>query len=213
MKDSLQTTDINIRFYKIFKSTGLTQKIFGELVGLSQNQVSNIISGNRRITPMLAELLKTKLKINPKWLIENKNPMYIEKPTPEILIIPLFNNIPEGHWREWIDSSKMHMADSWITLPEELKGENYIALRVEDDSMEPLLHMGELFIIDLNKKNRDGLLVVRHHWGHKIRIVYKKSSRKYNLYPLKSKYKVEEITADKNTYFYVPVKVISVRDL
>ena len=37
--------------------------------------------------------------------------MYIEKPTQEIPLIPLLNNIPKGPWREWIDSSKMQIAD------------------------------------------------------------------------------------------------------
>ena len=203
----------NQRFNKIFDSCGLTQKAFGEILGRSHNQISTLINGKSKITSDVIQLLKYKFNVNPKFITDGSIPMFLEKKKTQIPSIPIANTIPEGPWKEWIDSSIIDNTDSFIVMPQDLKGKHFFAIRVDDDSMEPLLHKGETLIIDLHKKFRDGLMVVRHHRGHTIRNVYKKSKRKYYLCPLNSKYNVEEITADNNTHFYIPVKVISVRDV
>ena len=106
----------------------------------------------------------------------------------------------------------MGAAESWISV-DGIKGENLFAIKVKGDSMEPVLFDGDILVINPYKVFRHGLAVVRHHWGFKIRNVFKKSDRKYYLCPQNSKYAAEEITADNETRVYIPVKVISMRDI
>ncbi|MFC1692638.1 XRE family transcriptional regulator [Candidatus Latescibacterota bacterium] len=208
-----KSPDINKRIPKLRSALNLTQLQLAKLLGTTQSNLSKIEKGEHALGSVYLSLLETKLNVNMKWLLHGKKPIFLEKTDQKVFLIPIISDIPAGPWGEWIDSYIQEISDSYVAIPQDLRGKRLIAIRIDDDSMEPLLHKSEILIIDLHKKIRDGLAVVRHHWGHKIRNVYKKSRRKYYLYPQNSKYKVEEITADNDTHFYVPVKVISVRDV
>ncbi|MFC1490468.1 XRE family transcriptional regulator [Candidatus Latescibacterota bacterium] len=204
---------INERILEIRKTFNLSQLQLAELLETTQSNLSRIEKGLQPISSVYISLLETKLNVNKKWLIQGQKPIFNEKIDLENLFIPVIKEIPEGPWKEWIDSTIMSFADNYVAVPQELKGKKCIGIQVDDESMEPLLHIGEILVIDLHKKFRDGLAVIRQKQGHKIRNVSSKSKRKYYLCPLNSKYKVEEITADNNTHFYIPVKVISVKDI
>lgn len=66
MENKYTIPDKNSRFYRILEETGLSQKKFGKILGLSHSQINNIISGRRGVTSMLVELLKYKLNVNPE---------------------------------------------------------------------------------------------------------------------------------------------------
>ena len=204
---------VNKRLMELRNNFNFTQVQFAELLGTTQSNLSRIEKGLQPISAVYLSLLETKLNVNMKWLLHGKKPIFLEKKDHKVLFIPIISDIPAGPWREWIDSSTLEIGDSYVAMPQDLREKHLIAIRVDDDSMEPLLYKGEILIIDLHKKFRNGLAVVRHHWGHKIRNVFIKSKKEYYLCPQNSKYKDEELIVDNYTRLYVPIKVITIRDI
>lgn len=202
----------NQRFGELFRQANLSQKEFGELLGVSQRQISAILLGRSLITPMLIELLRYKLNINPSWLLHGELPKRIENPEWATGYIPILADIPAGPWKLWIDTYVTGVGDDYIAAPTDIKGENLFAIRVKGDSMEPSLHEGDILVINPHREFISGLAVVRHHWGYKIRMA-KKHNNTYILTPLNLAYKEEEIEPDNDTRFYVPVKRISMQNL
>jgi phage repressor protein C with HTH and peptisase S24 domain len=82
--------------------------------------------------------------------------------------------------------------------------------------MMPLINNKDYLVINPHKEFVKGLAVVRHDFGeepaYKIRMVRKKGGM-YILTPMNPLYEELEIRPNKGTFFYVPVKVISMRDL
>ena len=212
MAKNFDIPEINLRFSELFKKTGLSQKEFGALCGLSQKQISNIMLGRRGVTPMLVEMLKYKLNVSPDWLLEGEPPMFRENPEIENPPIPVIADIPAGDWRNWIDSYPAGAADSWISAPD-VNGENLFAVRVIGDSMEPKLYRGDILVINPWLEFQSGIAVVRHKEGFDIRNVRKITTRLWYLMPQNPKYPDMEIVPNNDSKLYVPIKVISVRDI
>ena len=202
---------IHLRFCSIFNSLGMTQKDFGIKLGLSHNQVSTILSGKSKVTASTIQLLWHNFKVNPEWLLHGELPMFIANDDLKTPGIPLLANIPAGPWMYWKDSYAAGAGDEYIYCPD-IKGNNLFAVRVEGDSMEPLLFNKNILVIDPHKKFIKGIAVVRHHWGYKIRNV-KKRGNTYLLMPANLKYDEEEITPDNDTHFYVPIRKITIGDI
>lgn len=202
---------IKQRFYMIFKSTGLTQAEFGKSLGKSQKLISAILNNRSNISGDMIQLLFYKFKVNPNYLLKGEKPMFIEKMDINRRI-PIIADIPAGDWRHWFDSYAAGAGDDYIAVPN-LKGNNLFAIRVVGDSMEPLLFKGDILILDPQKQYRNGLAVVRHDWGYKIRNVYRRGKNTYYLCPQNSKHESKEIVANNETKVYIPVKVISMKDL
>ena len=79
--------------------------------------------------------------------------------------------------------------------------------------MEPALSEGDILIIDPHIEFRSGMGVVRHHWGYKIRNVHPRGKGRYLLTPVNPAYKPEEIEAGEETRLYVPIKIVSMKDV
>jgi len=202
---------IKQRFYMVFKSTGKTQSEFGRILGKSPNLISSILNNKRNVSGDMIQLLRYKLNVNPNFILEGRRPMFIEKFDINRRI-PVIADIPAGPWRYWYDSYAAGSGDDYLVCPD-LKGTNLFAIRVDGDSMEPELKKGDVLIINPNLEFSHGIAVVRHFKGYKIRIVSKKTAKNYLLTPLNNKYPEELIIVDKETRFYVPVKIISMRDI
>ena len=50
--------------------------------------------------------------------------------------------------------------DNWITLPADLPTANYVALRVSGESMEPVLHPGDVILVRVQARFESGSIVV-----------------------------------------------------
>jgi repressor LexA len=202
---------VNQRFFQLFRRFKLSQAEFGELLGISQRQISAISCGKSLVTPMLYELLRYKLNVNPRWLQEGELPIYLENSDQVVDGVPLLADIPAGDWKYWIDSYVAGGGEEYVCVPD-VKGSNLFAIRVEGDSMEPRIHDGDILIVDPHKKFVKDVAVVRHHWGFKVRLAHRHDNI-YILTPVNPAYDVEVITPDDDTRIYVPVKRISVQNL
>ena len=67
-----------------------------------------------------------------------------------------------GTGRELFDEP----CDAWVALPAGLPAGRYVALRVVGDSMIPLLHSGDVVLVDLDAAVRPGAIAVARHPDH-----------------------------------------------
>ena len=70
--------------------------------------------------------------------------------------------VAAGSGRELFDEP----CDTWVALPADLPSSRYVALRVVGDSMLPLLHSGDLVLLDLDTPVRPGMVAVARHPEH-----------------------------------------------
>ncbi len=70
--------------------------------------------------------------------------------------------VAAGSGRELLDEP----CDAWVALPADLPSSRYVALRVVGDSMLPLLHSGDLVLLDLDAPVRPGMIAVARHPEH-----------------------------------------------
>ncbi len=68
---------MNERFKKIREEFGFSQEKFGEIIGLSKSGISNIESGQRKVTEKHIKLLSSELNINPDWIRTGEGSMKI----------------------------------------------------------------------------------------------------------------------------------------
>jgi SOS-response transcriptional repressor LexA len=70
--------------------------------------------------------------------------------------------VAAGSGRELFDEP----CDAWVALPADLPSSRYVALRVVGDSMLPLVHSGDLVLLDLDAPVRVGMVAVARHPEH-----------------------------------------------
>jgi Peptidase S24-like len=70
--------------------------------------------------------------------------------------------VAAGTGRELFDEP----CDVWVTLPDGLPAARYVALRVVGDSMTPLLHSGDVVLVDLDAGVPAGAIAVARHPDH-----------------------------------------------
>lgn len=72
---------INARIKKIRKDSGLNQKDFSEILGVTQSGVSYMEQDGRNVSDLTIKSICNHFCINEKWLIDEIGPMYIEPDT------------------------------------------------------------------------------------------------------------------------------------
>jgi len=75
--------------------------------------------------------------------------------------------------------------DAWVALPSDLRGGRHVALRVVGDSMTPLLHSGDVVLVDLDGTVAPGAVVVARHPEHGYVVKCTGRARRWGL-PLES---------------------------
>ena len=70
--------------------------------------------------------------------------------------------VAAGTGRELFDEP----CESWVAVPEDLPPSRYVALRVVGDSMTPLLHSGDVVLVDLDAEVTAGAIAVARHPEH-----------------------------------------------
>ncbi len=69
---------MNKRLKKIRNALNMTQAEFGEKIGLSQNTIANYECGRRALTEQTVKSICREFNVNRDWLLEGKEPMFIE---------------------------------------------------------------------------------------------------------------------------------------
>ena len=202
---------IRQRFYMIFKSLHMTQAEFGKRLGKSQKTISAILNNKQAVTGDMIQLLRYKFNVNPDYLLYGRSPMFIEKMGLDRKI-PIIADIPAGPVDHWYDAYSAGAGEDYISAPD-LKGTNLFAIRVKGNSMEPTLYEGDILVIAPHNTFTYGIGVVRHREGFTIKKVIDHGDGRYTLRPHNPEYPEENITADNETHVYIPIKVISLRDL
>jgi SOS-response transcriptional repressor LexA len=81
----------------------------------------------------------------------------------EVHAAPLVElGVAAGTGRELLDEP----CEAWVGLPADLPPSRYVALRVVGDSMIPLLHSGDIVLVDLDRAVRPGAVAVARHPEH-----------------------------------------------
>jgi len=94
--------------------------------------------------------------------------------------------VAAGTGRELFDEP----CDVWVALPADLVPGRYVALRVVGDSMVPLLHSGDLVLVDLDAAVYPGAVAVARHpeHGYVVKRVGRRGERALSLVSLNEAY-------------------------
>jgi len=212
MEEKNKYMSIGNRLKSARKDLKFSQKSIAGIIGTTQSNYSKIERGCFPPSSSHIILLKENLNINPDWLLYGTPPAFIEKPVLNHYLVPIFSNIPLGPWEKWRESKNPDSFKEYVYIPELLTMTQYFALRVQDDSMEPVINNRDILVIDPHKNFTRGIGVIRNKSGLRIgNILYKESH--ITIIPFNPKYQEEETIMDDETYIYVPIKVISPRDI
>lgn len=203
------------RIRGVRKILKLSQKELADSLGTGYSNISRIERDEYAIGKAYLELLREKFNVNPDWILNGEEPIFIPQEVhPENILpqrVPIISRIPEGSWEDWIRGYKAWYVREYIEYPN-MPGRDLFAVGVKDNSMEPRLHEDDMLIIDPHQKFDSGIAVVQHRGRYYVRVV-RELDNMYLLVPFDPAYKEEIIVPDDYTRLYVPVKVISMRDI
>jgi len=200
------------RFVEFRKSMGLNQQDIARVLEVQRSNISNIETGRVRLTKSHLAILEKEYNLNPEWLVNGIPPMILAKQSLNKQSIPIIADIPAGPWEYWYDSYLPGGGEDYISVPG-VQGMNLFGIKVQGDSMEPALYEGDIIIIDPHKQFQRGMAVVRYREGYKITNVQEKPNNMLHIWPQNPAHQEEVIMHDEDTRLYVPIKVISMRDI
>lgn len=145
-------------------SLGMTQSDLGQKVGLAQNSIHNIESGETK-RPRKLEALAKALQCSEEWLQYGVGELDNATIGPSIKrTIPLINYIQAGSWKE-INQDINQLKENGgsynmgLICPVNCS-ELTFALRVQGVSMEPKFNNGDLIFVDPEAMTENGSYVV-----------------------------------------------------
>jgi hypothetical protein len=105
--------------------------------------------------------------------------------------------VAAGTGRELFDEP----CELWVALPADLVPGRYVALRVVGDSMVPLLHSGDLVLVDLDGTVHPGAVAVARHpeHGYVVKRVERRGERALSLVSLNRVYAPLELPSGAGT--------------
>jgi SOS-response transcriptional repressor LexA len=164
---------------KRMRELNLTYNEVARRAGISAVYVSGICRGLRFPRDEVAVRLAKALDLSPRALVElaryakapaGVKPLYdqAEAESPENLRPVPLNHAQQIPVAGWVQAGKFVStegvevagagAEEWVYS--DIKGKNLFALRVENDSMEPLFHAGDYLIVNPNLKPVTGDYVI-----------------------------------------------------
>ncbi|MFH5886196.1 XRE family transcriptional regulator [Halalkalibaculum sp. DA3122] len=173
----------------------------------------------------LTELLKSENKINIEWLFSGVGPILnleLEKEQidniPDFTAVPLYFMKPRKN-----DSEGSLAADKWESPPSTLPlgnyflesvfdtyPEEYIAIRVQCDSMAPEVKPGSLVLVNRREANPtiDGIFIVRIDDVIRMKLVQRLPNNKIKLTTMNDKFDPIFIDLDNETNFEILGRII-----
>lgn len=132
------------------KNKGLTQKEIAEHLGISRQAYANYESGNREPDINTLKLLSEYFEVSIDTLLENTSK------TKKGVKIPVYGNVAAGIPLEAITD-----IDEWEEISEDVASTGeYIALRINGDSMEPRMSRGDVVIVRLQPDVENGDMAI-----------------------------------------------------
>ena len=97
--------EILLRLKQFAKEKNLNQAKISKNLRLTGSALSTIFTGKSKLTPQFAMLLELKYNINPEWLLEGKEPMYLPAnlnafPKRTGDLVRSFEKLPEKYQEE-----------------------------------------------------------------------------------------------------------------
>jgi len=162
--------DIGKRIKELRKVLNLTQEEFGEKLGLSKSNISDIERGKVRPKDPLLRLIEQTFNVNPEWLRKGKGEMFKPKPKSNLeflgivpfdfvlLPVPVLQDVKAGRglYTAMIEPSEVKLV--WI--PKKYAHHRLFFFRVSGDSMKPRLQNKDWVVADLDSSVHNGDLVV-----------------------------------------------------
>ncbi len=212
---------------------GMNYKMLAESVGVSAVYISQVLRGRRVPGDEILVKLGEVLRIEPGFLLRTahyqKAPeaarQYLDPlagPVRGLRDAKKFDNVKPwelGYGKQvpilgWVQAGKFSPSETGDIGPlsaddfvySDTKGRNLFALKVENDSMEPLFHQGDIIIINPNLKAKSGDYVIVRLKGE---VTFKKlmlKDRLVILKPLNNKY--DDIILDRKDRFEIIGKVV-----
>lgn len=167
------------------RELGLKQADFAGKIGISRGYISEVESGKKPLSQRIVDAVQLHLGGNPAWLLEGKEPMLLPVtpgagrgdtltpvPSDDLVHIPIYPDVElaAGHGALPVSEEvggMLALSGSWLRNQVFVSPANLAALVVSGDSMTPLLHPGELVVLDLSAANQgqisDGIYAVRLH--------------------------------------------------
>ncbi len=161
------------RIARIIEATGLSQKEFGERVGVKPAHVTNWVKGYHEPSRGTLLSIAREYKVSEEWLTTGSGEMYVKESdvpydftVPHVSIpratLPVVGYVSAGKLDVvWTDAGfpAGHGFDE-VEKPEWLRDPNSFALRVKGESMYPPFTEGTTIIVDTKAQvvNRDMII-------------------------------------------------------
>ena len=129
-------------------------------------------------------------------------------------LIPLLSEIPEGPWETWFTGSPLELSNEYVFRSPGVKGENVFAIRLSDNSMEPVINYDDVLFVNPEKginNNNGETRLVRTDEKIMIRYVYKFDLRNRSYYRLASEKYDDQIIHCHDATIYKLLGIIQIR--
>ena len=129
--------------------------------GLNKASISQYVNGTHSPSNLSAGKMAKVLGVSPVWLMGFDVPMFDERitpvaPTEDYMYIPLYSSVSAGHGC-FADGN----IEEFIPVPSYLGDkEDFFALRVKGNSMEPQIMDGDILVAKKNLEPKDGETVI-----------------------------------------------------
>jgi len=185
------TTPLGSRLKQARDAAGLTQHVLAEIVGIRQQAVQRIESGEAKTTSYIVPLAKA-LNITPEWLALGEVP----PPVPTTLMVHeeqkpyLIDRVFIAPILKWTDVSAVAklpikinpLGHDWLAVSSPLHNK-YFVLKIQDDAMSGEFVKGDYIIVDPILKPRSGSVVIVAHKKAMLLCYYKKQKKQWVLKP------------------------------
>lgn len=154
---------VGSRLLQARKKAGMTQKELADASGTSQTGIQSAEKRGATSIRKPTQIAKA-LNVNPVWLIEGTGPMHPEPGALNTRKFPLISWVTAGNWGEVVDNFAPGDAEEWITTSSNVSKHSF-ALKIDGDSMEPIIPHGSIIIVDpeIDATNRAIVIVRQNH--------------------------------------------------
>jgi SOS-response transcriptional repressor LexA len=211
------TTPLGSRLKQARDAAGLTQHVLAEIVGIRQQAVQRIESGEAKTTSHIVPLAKA-LNVTPEWLALGEVPTSIPS-VPTILMVHeeqkpyLIDRVFIAPILKWTDVSVVAklpikidpLGHNWLAVSSPLHNK-YFVLEIQDDTMSGEFLKGDYVIVDSTLKPCSGSIVIVAYKKAMLLCYYKKQKKQWILEPANGQ--LTTIPVDDNV---VVLGVVTVR--